>query len=163
MLDACHERVERTLQVLLKLAQHLSDHGNDEQARQAALDVMRYFDQAGPAHHLDEERHLFPALAQNPNANLQALAQQLQAEHLELAQRWQQVRQDLQRVCGPTRRVASADSRLHWADFASRYRSHMQAEDTAAYPAARALLDVAAQQRMGQDMAARRGVNSAGP
>ncbi len=159
MLDACHERVERMLQLLLKLADHLAIHGSDEQARQAALDVMRYFDLAGPAHHLDEEQHLFPALALHPIAKLRQLAQQLQAEHLDLAQRWQRVRQDLQRVCSPARRVASTASRLHWADFASRYRSHMQAEDTVAFPAAKALLDAAALQRMGHEMAARRGVD----
>ena len=62
MLDACHERVERMLRLLGKIREHVQTHGADTQARDAARDVMRYFDQAGPHHHEDEERHVFPPL-----------------------------------------------------------------------------------------------------
>ena len=55
MLLACHERVERMLGLLERLAQHLAEHGCTPDAAQAARDVMRYFDIAGPAHHEDEE------------------------------------------------------------------------------------------------------------
>ena len=48
MLEACHERVERSLGLLLRLAEHLVSHGADEQARDAARDVLRYFDLAAP-------------------------------------------------------------------------------------------------------------------
>ena len=62
MLVACHERVHRMLALLGRLREHLHGHGPDTQAQQAARDVMRYFDQAAPLHHQDEELHVFPPL-----------------------------------------------------------------------------------------------------
>ena len=44
MLQACHERVLRTLALLARLRTHVLQHGVDDDARQAARDVQRYFD-----------------------------------------------------------------------------------------------------------------------
>lgn len=55
MLEACHDRVQRMCTLLERLTEHAGLHGADTQARQAATDVMRYFDLAGPHHHQDEE------------------------------------------------------------------------------------------------------------
>ena len=41
MLVACHERVNRMLTLLSRLREHMSSHGADDNARQAARDVMR--------------------------------------------------------------------------------------------------------------------------
>jgi D-amino-acid dehydrogenase len=51
VLDACHERIQRMLRRLQWLRVHLATMGCDDQARQAARDVLRYFDLAAPAHH----------------------------------------------------------------------------------------------------------------
>ena len=153
MLNACHERVERTLQLLQRLAEHLPAHGADAAARQAARDVMRYFDIAGPAHHEDEERHLFSALRVSGDAAMQATVARLQAEHREMASGWAALRQQLARIA-----EAGDSTAPQWQAFAALYRAHMQAEETIAYPAARQLLDRTAQAAMGQEMAQRRGV-----
>jgi hemerythrin-like domain-containing protein len=90
MLAGCHERVDRMLRLLRRLRTHLRDVGCDESARQAARDVMRYFDQAAPVHHEDEERHVFPALSA---AGLHAeMVDRLRREHAEMAARWPAVR-----------------------------------------------------------------------
>ena len=68
MLDACHERVERMLRLLNKLRAHLQASGWDAQAAEAARDVLRYFNEAAPRHHEDEERHVFPAVLAAPDA-----------------------------------------------------------------------------------------------
>ena len=68
MLDACHERVERMLRLLHKLRAHLQASGWDAQAAEAARDVLRYFNEAAPRHHEDEERHVFPAVLAAPDA-----------------------------------------------------------------------------------------------
>jgi len=91
MLLGCHERVERMLGLLERLAAHLDTHGCDDAARQAAQDVMRYFDLAGPAHHEDEERHVLPLLAAGPDAALQALAQRLRQDHRAMTEQWRAV------------------------------------------------------------------------
>ncbi len=156
MLAACHERVERMLQLLERLAEHLPGHGCDAQAVEAARDVMRYFDIAAPAHHEDEERHVLPVLrAQGEDA----FAAQLEQEHREMARRWQRVRRPLAAVVAGQWDAQGADEVLAcWRSFATLYRAHAQAEDQSAFPLARADLDADAQRVMGREMAARRGV-----
>jgi hemerythrin-like domain-containing protein len=152
MLLACHERVERMLGLLERLAAHLAKAGADEQARQAATDVLRYFDLAGPAHHEDEERHVFPALRALAEPSLDTLVDRLQREHVAMAQSWAGLRLSLRVVAGGELPAP----RLDWQAFATLYRDHIAAEEFAAYPAARRVLDVAAQQAMGHEMARRR-------
>lgn len=72
MLDACHERVERMLRLLHRLRAHLQASGWDAQAAEAAHDVLRYFNEAAPRHHEDEERHVFPAVLAAPDAPIPA-------------------------------------------------------------------------------------------
>lgn len=157
MLAACHERVERMLALLLKLAAHLPTHGADEQAQSAARDVMRYFDIAGPAHHEDEERHVFPTLLKQPGAPLKPLVRHLQAEHRAMTQQWAAVRADLAAVEGGQGELA-AEALARWQAFAALYRGHIEAEDGQAYAAAQAVLGDAALSAMGAEMASRRGV-----
>lgn len=164
MLLACHERVQRMNALLLRLARHLPEHGADADARQAAADVLRYFDQAGPAHHEDEERHLFPALLARGDAAAVAVVQRLQADHLAMHARWQQVRADLQAVAQGRWPPAEPQAvLLRWQAHADHYAAHIELEDHQAYPAAQALLDAPAQTAMGQEMAQRRGVPAPRP
>jgi len=153
MLGACHERVERMLTLLQRLAEHLPTHGADAAARQAARDVMRYFDIAGPAHHEDEERHVFPALLAGGDATVGRVVVRLQAEHREMTSLWAALRRQLASIAD-----AGDTAPPQWQTFAALYRAHILAEEAVAYPAARRLLDSRAQAAMGQEMAQRRGV-----
>ena len=155
MLLACHQRVERMLVLLLRLAQHLPQHGADADARQAATDVMRYFDIAGPAHHEDEERHLFPALQASGDATLQGLVQGLHQDHQAMTARWRALRADLAGVQAGALPHALAAGR--WAAFADLYRRHVALEESLAYPAAQPLLGPEQRLAMGREMALRRG------
>ena len=155
MLAACHERVERMLALLEKLQAHVAQHGTDAAAAQAARDVMRYFDQAGPAHHEDEERHVFPPLLQD--ATVADAVRRLQAEHGQMEAQWPGVRADLVAVeggCG----ALPAGAAARWATYAALYRHHIVDEDGLVYPAARAQIGAEAQAAMGEEMARRRGV-----
>ena len=95
MLATCHDRVERMLNLQVKLQQHLLDKGCDEPARQAARDVMRYFDIAAPLHHQDEELHVFPPLLAGPDATLRALVQRLMQDHRQMEHAWAEARRTL--------------------------------------------------------------------
>ena len=156
MLAACHQRVARMLDLLARLALHLPAKGCDEAARQAARDVMRYFDLAGPAHHEDEERHVFPALDALPDPAVQALVARLRQEHLAMAAQWQAVRADLAGIESGGLQAGPATA-TRWAAFTALYRQHIAAEEAQAYPAAQPLLDGPAQAAMGREMARRRG------
>ncbi|GAB1385570.1 hemerythrin domain-containing protein [Melaminivora sp.] len=158
MLDACHERVRRSLDLLQRLRAYLQDKGCDDSARQAARDVLRYFDIAAPLHHEDEELHVFPALlAGSADAGLIALVRRLQADHLLMAQRWSLARGALQALAqGESQQFSNADEAALQA-FVASYADHLRHEDESIYPAAQALLNASQTQAMGQDMAHRRG------
>jgi pyridoxamine 5'-phosphate oxidase len=44
VLKHCHDRIRKQLATMEKLVPHLALHGADEQARQAAAAVIKYFD-----------------------------------------------------------------------------------------------------------------------
>lgn len=158
MLEACHERVQRMLALLARLRAHLRTHGADAQAQQAARDVMRYFDQAAPQHHHDEELHVFPPLLAAGDPRIVAVVTRLQQDHLQMESRWGAARQVLALVGeGRINQLAPEDEAMLDA-FAGPYEAHIQAEEEIAYPAAQALIAEPGRAAMGEEMMRRRGV-----
>ena len=184
MLDACHERVGRMLRLLHKLRAHLQASGWDAQAAEAARDVLRYFNEAAPRHHEDEERHVFPAVLAAPDApalphpgtgegtgigsSLHAVVRRLLQDHADMQTRWASARPVLERIARPPAEDR-ASSQPRWQPlaaseeaaldgFASLYTSHIEAENHLIYPAAQQALTPAQLQTMSADMMARRGV-----
>ena len=150
MLAACHDRVRRSLDLLLRLQAHVHQHGVDDQARDAAADVLRYFDRAGPAHHEDEERHVLPRLR---TAGLAEMADRLHADHAEMTRLWARLRAPLLAWTQGT--VVALDADL-LRRYVSLYEAHLAVEDEQAFAKASAGLDAAALLPMGEEMAARR-------
>jgi len=132
-------------------------HGCDEQARGAAGDVLRYFDIAAPAHHLDEERHVFPVLERSGDPQLGAVAQRLRADHLQITAAWADLRAVLQQVAASDAVVPDALPALAQG-FIDLHSEHLRLEDDCAFVQARAAVDAQTLARMGQEMAQRRGV-----
>lgn len=158
MLQACHERVRRSLDLLARLRQYLRDTGWDESAAQAARDVLRYFDIAAPLHHEDEELHVFPPLlAGTPEDGVVQLVRQLQRDHVQMAERWAAARGALQALGEGAITALTPQQEAALERFAHSYESHLRHEDDTIYPAARALLGAETQQAMGEEMARRRG------
>ena len=156
MLHACHERMQRMLALLQRLRDHMRAHGGDQQARDAARDVLRYFGKAAPQHHLDEELHVFPPLAAGGDQATRALVSRLQQEHVQMEERWAVAQRVLEAVAeGRLQALGGADDTALQA-FSGLYADHIAAEEGIAYPAAAALLDAAGVQAMGQEMARRR-------
>lgn len=154
LLQDCHERLQRMLRLLQRVRAHLASKGCDAQARQAAADLMGYFDAAAPAHHEDEERLVFaPLLA--AGAHVQTV-QRLQREHLEMAALWPQVRAVLDRVAAGTWQAFDPDDEGTLEAYSRLYDWHLAAENELVFPAAAALLDDAARAAMGRELARRR-------
>jgi hemerythrin-like domain-containing protein len=158
MLTACHERVDRMLRLLERLRGHLAKNGADADARKAAQDVMRYFDQAAPQHHHDEELHVFPPLVAQGDPQAMALVCRLQQDHLQMEQRWGKAREVLAAIAAGELGSPSPDQDAALDVFAGIYAGHIEAEEQLAYPAAEKLLDERAIAAMGQEMMKRRGV-----
>lgn len=157
MLEACHERVQRTLALLMRLRAHVREQGADENARQAARDVLRYFDMAAPLHHEDEELHLFPLLLAHGVPEVARAVRQLQQDHIAMAASWAAARAPLEALAQATCAAFSAEDEAALERFAAHYADHIDVEEGLVYPAALALLPAKALSAMGDEMASRRG------
>jgi hypothetical protein len=155
MLEACHERVQRTLALLARLRMHVREQGADENARQAARDVLRYFDMAAPLHHEDEELHVFPLLLAHGAPEVVRAVRQLQQDHLAMAANWAAARTPLLALADATCAAFSAEDEAGLEGNSCRI--HQPMEEGLGYPAAIALLPAEALSAMGDEMAARRG------
>lgn len=155
LLTACHDKVRHFAALSLRLDIHLVQKGNDEEAREAARSVLRYFDFAAPLHHADEEEDLFPALYSLGDPKLKCSLDELEAEHAELAVLWQAVRRWLEGVAqnGLPVRPIELD------EFALRYPAHADREEAEVYGAA-SLLSPTELSKIGARMCQRRGVKS---
>ena len=157
MLEACHERVQRSLALLQRIVDHVDRHGHDADSRSAAHDVLRYFDIAGPHHHEDEERHVFPALAGHADPAVRAAVAQLQADHVRMHAQWARLRKVLLdwRDAEQPATIAAAQRQLV-QDFVASYERHIPLEESVVYPAARPRFTDADLARIGAEMARRR-------
>ncbi len=157
MLEACHDRVRRSLDLLARLLVHVDRHGHDAQSRSAARDVLRYFDLAAPHHHEDEERHVFPRLLASGDDALVQAVQGLRADHERMSQCWAALRPGL----APWAEAgaiapAGAPMRAQAEAFLALYAAHLPVEEGLVFPAARSRCDAAEIDAMGREMQQRR-------
>lgn len=145
LLTECHRRVEHFSGLMLRLDAHLRRSGLDASARQAAGDVLRYFDQAAPLHHQDEEEEVFPVLVARGSEVERAGVSALEADHLRLLAGWMRWRGVLMQLIsrpdpeagGP---VAGLGERGELSDWVRAYAAHIAEEETRWFPAARRLM-----------------------
>lgn len=160
MLEACHERVQRTLKLLVRLQAHVQQNGCDEQARQAAQDVVRYFDLAAPLHHQDEELHVFPSVLAQEDCELTVAVTQLVEQHRQMENMWAELRIALASVVlgeGAGQRPFAAFPKDSVAAFVALYDAHIRLEEDLVYPSANSYLDPLKRNAMGAEMKRRRG------
>jgi hemerythrin-like domain-containing protein len=149
---ACHERVQRFAALLSRLAEHLRKQGADEDAQVTAASIRRYFNEAAPRHHEDEEVDLFPRLrdrldARSDRTVLEVL-DQVEADHLEMANLWKVLDAALAKV-SRGERVALEQQLID--RFATMYRHHIDAEEQVLLPALKKLLGRGEWQAVGRD------------
>jgi pyridoxamine 5'-phosphate oxidase len=163
VLKHCHGRIRKQLETLEKLLPHLQAQGADEQARQAAQAVLKYFDKAAHLHHDDEEQDLIPMLhatAQGEDAaTLQALAPTILQDHKDMDAMWQDLHEQLSAVAdGSGSRLVDATV----GRFVQSYRSHMEREESTMAPMAMRLFSPEQMAQLGQAMRRRRGIEQPG-
>lgn len=156
MLRACHRRIERQLQTLDRLQRHLPEHGCDADAGAAARAILRYFDTAAINHHADEEQSVFPRLIAARGAPAETITLLLERDHAALATLWQRLRPLLAGIEAGQRANLSAGDVI---DIRAAYDAHIAHEERELIPMAAATFDAATLQAIGQEMAARRGVD----
>lgn len=154
MLRACHERILRQCDTLVKLAAHIESHGVDEDARTAAAQVHRYFSTAGQHHHADEEEDLFPLL--RDNAELADVIAGLQQDHQTMEKEWVALEPLL---AAPQSLATQPDLARRVEAFRALYARHIDTENNRLLPQAATLLSAGQVARLGACMARRRGVD----
>lgn len=158
-LKHCHDRIRRELHALEGLPAQLANAGADAPAREAAAAALRYFEQAAPIHHADEEEDLIPMLqgaARDADAALlKLMVPVLMGEHREMALAWEGLRGALQQIAAGTSTQLDLAEVKH---FALLYAVHMDTEETHIATMARRLLDPARMQLLGNAMRQRRGL-----
>ncbi|WP_153111184.1 hemerythrin domain-containing protein [Propionivibrio limicola] len=157
MLEACHDRIEAQLATLERLLAHLPDHGADEQARQAAQAILRYFGSAGPNHHEDEERNLFPTIIARARADdaeaVRSLVRDLLADHGRMASALDAVQRQLVPIAEG--RSAALDTESV-RQLTSLYRQHIEKENRELLAVSRRLLRADDIEALSHAMTARR-------
>ncbi|HUF80136.1 MAG TPA: hemerythrin domain-containing protein [Burkholderiales bacterium] len=156
---ACHQRIRAQCETLRKIVDHMKAHGCDDQAREAAANVMRYFETAGRQHHEDEEEDLLPkmmtAATLSRGSRLTRLVADIATEHREMDRIWTDLRAALQEIS------AGENFPLDPLDvdrFVKLHYSHMVTEEANVLPLAEMLLSREDLAEIGAAMAQRRGI-----
>ena len=159
VLKHCHGRIRKQLATLEKLLAHLPEHGADEQARQAATSMLKYFDKAAHLHHEDEEQDLLPmllAVAKGEDAaTLQALVPVILQEHKDMDAMWQDLHEQLTGIADGSGTQLSASIVRR---FVQSYHGHMEREEGIVAPMALRLFGPDQMARLGGAMRRRRGL-----
>jgi hemerythrin-like domain-containing protein len=152
---ACHERVRRFARLLGRLVHHVSQRGADDESREAATAIRRYFNEAAPRHHEDEEVDMFPLLRERgADPTVLEVLYRVEADHVAMAGLWRQLDAVLARISAGE--PAVPDEALV-AQFAAMYDAHIDAEENILLPALRRVVAAAEWNAIGRAMAERRG------
>ncbi len=163
---ACHERVQRFCLLLERLRQYIEEHGADMEAASSATSIRRYFNEAAPRHHADEEIDLFPRLLRRlagqstavdatDAARVRTAIDTLTAEHRANETLWTALDATLSQI---ERGVAARLDAGQVDTFGRTYRQHIELEESLVMPALRRHLTATDWKAIGTAMSQRRGV-----
>jgi len=163
---ACHERVLRFCGLLERLRLHVEKYRPDSEAIQSATSIRRYFNEAAPRHHADEEADMFPrllrCLSERPDLvspdddtrTRDAIAA-LMAEHRSSEVLWSSLDAALAQIeNGISARLDAGQVE----EFGRSYRHHIEVEEGVVMPAMKLAFGAHDWEEIGAAMAQRRGV-----
>jgi hypothetical protein len=164
ILLACHRRIERFLDILVRLHDHIVAKGVDPEASLAAQSLLRYFTRSALDHQDDEEKDLLPLIESrirdgDERVRFALFRARLEEDHRSIEAIWSRLRKPLEGIAeGFTRTLPSGDVHA----FAAAYRSHIEAEETALQEFFGRWLTAADRAALGRSMSARRSVTRPG-
>jgi hemerythrin-like domain-containing protein len=163
LLSDCHRRIERFLDILLRVTRASNGGKLDEESRRALVTALRYFREAAPKHAADEEDSLFPRMRSKPagqDASLMAVVARLESDHEVVREGHDQVEQLGNRWLEQNALPEAEVRKLvdHLENLQRAYAEHINIEDTHVFPAAGRMLEPAELAEIGREMASRRGL-----
>ena len=163
LLSDCHRRIERFLDVLLRITKSRRGGELDEQHHGALLTALEYFRSAAPKHTEDEESSLFPRLQQVADPRVRRMFEtlkQLAQDHVKARQAHERVdhlaRQWLADGHLETCAVDELDELL--SELKVVYESHIRIEDETVFALAKEVLTNHQLAQIGDEMRRRRGL-----
>jgi pyridoxamine 5'-phosphate oxidase len=159
VLKHCHDKIRKQLSTMQKLLPHLAEFGADFDAKQGASAVLKYFDEAAPKHHADEEEDLLPMLQSVAVADdaqtLARLLPEILQEHEQMEALWDDIARQLRLVASGDSRELSTEAVQRFADL---YSTHMEKEEGHIAPMAKRLFSDEQMTKLGCAMKQRRGI-----
>lgn len=160
VLKHCHDKIRKQLKTMEKLLTHLQEFGANLDAKQGATAILRYFDEAAPKHHADEEEDLMPMLQNTATGEdavrLSALIPGIRQEHRQMEALWDSLAQQLRGIsAGDSAKLSEGDVQ----QFVGLYTLHMEKEETHIAPIAKKIFSPAQMAQLGQAMRSRRGID----
>jgi len=166
LLSDCHRRIEKFLQILLRVAGECEGGEMSREHREALEAALNYFRKALPRHTEDEEQSLFPRLRETESTVARDALEKvaaLEADHVAADGRHARI-DELGTVWLEQGRLTAPQTdefRRILAELREMYSKHIDVEDNALFPAARAALDAQQISEIGHEMAQRRGIHTA--
>lgn len=157
-LDQFHGTIQQHLEELHALAVTLEADGLTPAVRAEARRLADWFNAEARQHHLDEEKHVFPALLSSGDAELEQTTQRLIQDHGWLEADWLEIEPSLSATAEGSTWFDPMVLRHAVEVFRQLYLDHIVLEESIAYPQAREQMDPALLQAMGVEMARRRAV-----
>lgn len=164
LLSDCHRRLEKFLDVLIKVTSQARGAELNEDQRHALEAALRYFREAAPKHTRDEEESLFPRMMASADERARAafsLLDELNADHVRadavhaeveaLGSRW--LSEGVLSSESTARLTESLDQ------LQSTYQKHIAVEDGEVFPLAGQVLSDAELAAVGREMAGRRSID----
>lgn len=156
VLDACHQQIFTALERMQTLLTHLEAHGVDAAAQGMAKDIYIFFNETARHHHLDEEKHVFPALLNSGDEALIRHVLHLQQDHGWIEEDWLELAPQFEAMAAGYSWY-NLDQLSHALPvFTALYHDHMALEESLAYPQAKARIAKWELQGMGREMSQRR-------
>ena len=155
-LDNTHRDIQTHIKLLHTLVDAIENSGLNQANRAQARRVLDYFNSEARQHHLDEEKHIFPALLASQDAELVQATEHLIQDHGWLEENWIQIAPSLEAATGGNLWFDTMELRHALEGFEALYLDHIVLEESIAYPEAKKRLLGADSLGMGREMAKRR-------
>lgn len=163
LLSDCHRRIESFLAILQRVLDQSEGKPLEGEQRTAAETALEYFHTAAPRHTQDEEQSLFPLLRACAQPQVRAAMRTVDAleqEHHLADAAHREVEFWYRRWLdqGPLAPPQSRKLRHLLGELQRLYTRHIQVEDRELFPLAGQVLSREQLQRIGSEMARRRGL-----
>lgn len=155
-LDKTHQEIQQHIRQLHELVDAIESDGLNQTNREKARRVLNYFNGEARQHHLDEEKHIFPALLTSQDADVVQATEHLVQDHGWLEENWLQIAPSLEAAANGNLWFDPVELRHALDVFEALYLDHILLEESIAYPEAKRRLASLDTVGMGREMARRR-------